>query len=311
MANVPIYVRSDSGNFPLLTKDPQGVNLAKILEEKKFGQLYIDAADKKEFYEGRAKNYLDHLQQKLDDQNIQTSELATLVIDWVDMSLGEMIINDSNQAARHLKRFVRQMLTGLAGGRLNDLMTEIGKFDYSTAQHAMETMILTLNYFDSLPERNNRLNEVGAMAALLHDVGKQAIDTKILNKNGPLTPEEYEIVKKHPELGREILTTIDFQALGFNQDEEKMIKDAEYEHQEREDGSGYPLGKKSEEISKYGQILAVIDVFSAVRSSTRAYREALSQEQAIQLIRDQTQPPAKLNKYYVEAFIRSLGKLES
>jgi len=104
------------------------------------------------------------------------------------------------------------------------------------------------------------------VAALLHDIGKIGIPESILDKPGELTKEEYEIVKRHPEIGAEILSSI-------RQFEE--IVPAIRHHHERYDGRGYPDGLRGEEIPLMARIIAVADAFDAMLSE-RPYRGALS-----------------------------------
>ena len=105
-------------------------------------------------------------------------------------------------------------------------------------------------------------------AGLLHDIGKIGIPDEIINKKGKLTPEEYEIMKQHPTLGRQILsgiTEMPYLAIGANF------------HHERFDGTGYPEGLAGEDIPELGRILAVADAYDAM-SSHRSYRDAIPQQ---------------------------------
>ncbi len=108
-------------------------------------------------------------------------------------------------------------------------------------------------------------------ASILHDIGKIGIPEKILNKPGRLTTAEYEIIKKHPEKGCEILHPIEQLA-----DSIPGIR----HHHERFDGKGYPAGLKGEAIPLVARIIAVADLFDAV-NSTRAYRGARGPELAL------------------------------
>ncbi len=108
-------------------------------------------------------------------------------------------------------------------------------------------------------------------AAQLHDIGKIGIRDHILMKPGRLTPEEYEIIKKHPVIGEEIVSH-----LGLLPQEKAIIR----HHHERWDGKGYPDGLQGEEIPLLSRILAVADAFDAL-TSTRPYRKAMSYEEAL------------------------------
>ncbi|QZY55207.1 HD domain-containing phosphohydrolase [Crassaminicella profunda] len=127
-------------------------------------------------------------------------------------------------------------------------------------------------------------------AALVHDIGKIAIPEVILNKPGKLTKEEYEIMKTHPDQGYKIL------------DASHMFKDIKYiikYHHERYDGKGYPDGLQGEQIPYGARILAVADVFDAL-TSNRAYREAMSVGEAMEIIKKDT--GTHFDPLLVEAF---------
>jgi len=109
------------------------------------------------------------------------------------------------------------------------------------------------------------------LAGLYHDIGKSKIPKEIINKPGPLTKEEWFIMKKHTLLGYEILSKI-----------EDFIKIAEYAkyHHERIDGKGYPEGLKGDEIPLISRIITVVDAYEAMMSD-RPYRSALNKDEAI------------------------------
>lgn len=105
-------------------------------------------------------------------------------------------------------------------------------------------------------------------AALLHDVGKIGISRSILNKNGKLTNEEYEVIKEHPDIGAQILSSIS---------ESPYLSIGARSHHERYDGRGYPQGLKGDDIPEIARIIAVADAYDAMTSS-RSYRETIPQQ---------------------------------
>jgi diguanylate cyclase (GGDEF)-like protein/PAS domain S-box-containing protein/putative nucleotidyltransferase with HDIG domain len=113
-------------------------------------------------------------------------------------------------------------------------------------------------------------------AAMLHDIGKLGISDGILLKPGRLTPKEYEIVKKHPVIGADIISVA-----GFLKDIVPFILC----HHERYDGAGYPRGLKGEEIPLGARIIAVVDVYEAL-TSDRPYHKAISKEEAIATLQE-------------------------
>jgi putative nucleotidyltransferase with HDIG domain len=112
------------------------------------------------------------------------------------------------------------------------------------------------------------------VGALLHDVGKIVVPVDILNKAGPLTPDERAIMERHPTAGVELLRDVD-----FPWDVLPMIRG----HHERWDGHGYPDGIAGEEIPLAARILCVADVYDAL-TSHRPYRRAFEQEHALRLM---------------------------
>ena len=110
------------------------------------------------------------------------------------------------------------------------------------------------------------------MAAVLHDVGKIAVPEKILNKEGKITQEEFNEIKKHPSNGYSIVSQIK------NMKEIAVI--IKYHH-ERWDGKGYPDGILKEEIPIESRIISVVDAYDAM-TSDRPYRKGMSHEKAVE-----------------------------
>ena len=123
-----------------------------------------------------------------------------------------------------------------------------------------------------------------AMAAVLHDIGKVGIPDSVLNKPGRLTDEEYEIIKSHVIIGRNILETtygskISNKILDY-------AKDIVYHHHEKFDGTGYPEGLKGDEISLNSRIMSLIDVYDAL-ANDRIYKKAMPYEEVEEFMKSQ------------------------
>jgi HD-GYP domain-containing protein (c-di-GMP phosphodiesterase class II) len=112
------------------------------------------------------------------------------------------------------------------------------------------------------------------ISALLHDVGKIAIDDNILKKPAALTDEEYEIMKGHPQKGYKIMSQIPAM---------KEFLPGMYMHHEMVNGMGYPQGLKGDEIPLMGKIVAVADTFDAM-TTDRPYQKAMKFEDALERI---------------------------
>ena len=152
--------------------------------------------------------------------------------------------------------------------------------------HVQHIHRLTERVLEKLLERPNiyhitsEMQENIPLASALHDIGKIAIDEKILNKPGRLTPEEIEVIKTHTTIGADMLSKLD------NFCEEPLLQTA-YSiarwHHERWDGRGYPDGLKGNEIPIEAQVVALADVYDAL-TSDRCYKKACPHEQAVEMI---------------------------
>ncbi len=119
--------------------------------------------------------------------------------------------------------------------------------------------------------------EILRRSAYLHDIGKISIPDRILTKKGPLSDKEYDIIKSHPQKGYEILK------MANNEIINQYLSSIKHHH-ERYDGLGYPDGLKKDEIPLYARIISIVDTYDAM-TSTRSYRNALSDEHAMKEIK--------------------------
>lgn len=175
-----------------------------------------------------------------------------------------------NKMSAHIK-FQMTTITRQRTELISTIINASKVNDEYTANHNAAVSV----YAKILAEEINyeRIEDV-VTSSKLHDIGKIAIPSRILNKPGKLTDEEYEIVKRHPVAGYNIIKDIDY----FTD-----IKMGVKYHHERWDGKGYPVGLKGNEIPPIAQIVAIADVYDAL-TTDRAYRKAMSHEEAENII---------------------------
>ncbi len=182
---------------------------------------------------------------------------------------------------RHRIRLLEKVKTEIAmtyGRTLRALVVLIGERDDETADHCEQVAYNAVCLGEALALSDERI-EVLYWSALLHDLGKVGIPEAILNKPGPLTPEERLEMQRHVDIGYRVI----LQASS----EFAPIADVVAGHHERMDGTGYPKGLRAEQILIESRILSVIDVFEAL-TSVRPYHQAMTPEAALLMMQKES-----------------------
>lgn len=176
------------------------------------------------------------------------------------------------QRVRQVVESIIQDLLAHKGIMIN--LVDIRALDNYTFAHSVNVCIFAIITGITLKYPRASLLQLG-MGALLHDIGKTLIPVEILNKPGPLTPEEYNIVCRHAEFGFEILS----QQEGLG----KLVPLIAGQHHERYNGSGYPRGLKGEDIHEFAAITAIVDEYDAL-TADRVYRKAYPAHEAYEML---------------------------
>lgn len=132
-----------------------------------------------------------------------------------------------------------------------------------------------------------------SIGGMLHDIGKIHVPDEVLRKPGPLTEEEFELMKKHTEYGFDMLRRLD--------DIPLLAAHCAFQHHERWDGSGYPRRLKREEIHPFGRLMAVADVFDAL-TTHRVYRPPILPHEAMEVLYSGS------DKLFDQTYVEALGK---
>ncbi len=178
------------------------------------------------------------------------------------------------------------------------LRTTLEEKTHETEAHSLRLKELSLKLGKQMGLHDNFLNDL-ELLAMLHDIGKVAIPDNILDKAGTLNDEEWEIMKKHSEIGYRI---------AISSSELASIADAILSHHERWDGKGYGQGLKAEEIPLIARIVTIVDAYDAM-TNDRPYRKAMSKEEAILELRRCA--GSQFDPCIIDSFIKLLEEPEA
>jgi putative nucleotidyltransferase with HDIG domain len=210
----------------------------------------------------------------------------------------------AQQLSRIADSLVDEVLSGPVVGELVALKTH----DAYTLHHSVEVAAGSVLLGLQIGVGRSGLREL-ALGGLLHDLGKIRIPQEVLNKPGPLSPDEWDLIKQHPTWGYELVARMGL--------DEVLPKHIAWQHHERQDGQGYPRGLRGtnrirrhpsemaagDRISLCAEIAQVADVYSALRSD-RPYRPGMPPEQAVRTMREMAGP--HLNRELLDAFLAAV-----
>jgi PAS domain S-box-containing protein len=167
--------------------------------------------------------------------------------------------------------------------------------DNNTEDHSVRVMDLTIDLANALGASESDLVHI-RRGALLHDIGKMGIPDAILHKPGPLTEDEWRVMRMHPVFAYDLLSGIPFL---------RPAMDIPYYHHEKWDGSGYPLGLSGKHIPLAARIFSIVDVWDAL-SSDRPYRKRWTKHRILEYIRKEagTRFDPELVGLFLERFSR-------
>jgi putative nucleotidyltransferase with HDIG domain len=247
-----------SADLPFTERTRQKLLGNKIL------RLYVNA-------KSRAK-YQKYIEQNLDkilvDPEIPDEKKAGIIYETSKSLMKDVLENPTygENIQRSKKMVENQVSFILKGQEAFHNLLRISSFDYYTFTHSVNVCTFAIALAQQLGRKDEQyLHDLG-IGALLHDIGKSKISERILNKRTSLSPMEFELMKKHPKWGVELLTGTD------------LIEAASYypvlQHHERGNKNGYPNGLGLDDMHEFSRIVAVVDTFDAM-TTHRVYQGAM------------------------------------
>jgi len=241
-----------------------------------------------------ARKIMNHIEDIIDEKEI-SSYCLSIAIGYETKSIKSQVIQDVILKAE--EKMYHNKISGSQLMRYNTIKAIIHQLNSTLsceATHAQQCRKYGKILGDALGFDHESLKELEQLADV-HDIGKIAIQHDILNKKGPLLVDEYEEVKRHSEIGYQILKTTDNYA---------PIAECVLYHHEFWDGKGYPKGLKGDEIPRLSRILSIVEAYDAM-TSMRPYRDIMTHEEAIQELRSCS--GKQFDPNYVTTFIQVIN----
>ncbi|QGU95595.1 HD domain-containing protein [Clostridium bovifaecis] len=202
------------------------------------------------------------------------AEVKKVTLEIIPNLFNDLLEGDRRNLKKSLN-MVEELVEDIVNqNSININLYEVKAYDNYTYIHCVDTSVISIYLGNCLGLSKLEIKELG-VSAILHDIGKIEIPNEIINKESGLTENEFELIKRHPIYGKEILEKSGL----FSE----RIVNGVLHHHERVDGKGYPYGLEGDSICDYGKIITVSDVFTAV-SANRSYRKKFDPKEAYELI---------------------------
>ncbi len=214
---------------------------------------------------------INKIHHKISDQRLKNTIISVSIGCATKTILDQKIMEIYLKAEKNMYRRKLAESQQMKETTIQTIIQTIHEKDPKEKRHSENVGEMSKRIGEALQLNQELLQEI-EMAGFLHDIGMIAIDRAILEKQDRLTPSEYEIIKRHSEVGYHILKSVDTFA---------YLSDYILAHHERWDGTGYPRGLKGKEIPLASRIIMVAGSYEAM-TSERVYRSALSKEEAEQ-----------------------------
>jgi len=263
-------IYSNQGILLLAKGTKLNSNILKKIAKYEISSLYI--------IDDYSKNEIEEIiKPELREKTISTlKETFSYIASTYDNQLiNTKVSQKNNEFFNNIKALAEDILDNILNNdNILVNLIDIKNLDNCTYQHSVNVAVLSIVIGIGLNLDKSSLIKL-SIGALLHDIGKIFIPKEILNKKGPLTDEEYSIIKKHPKLGYDYLKKY------FELDASALL--ITLEHHERIDGTGYPFQLSGDKIDLLSKIVSVADVYDALISD-RSYKRAFSVGNSLEFI---------------------------
>ncbi|MGD0230972.1 MAG: HD domain-containing phosphohydrolase [Syntrophorhabdales bacterium] len=293
LPNFKVYIPSKEGRYVLWAREGNKVNEEQLARLSSSGveEVFLDLDEEFKYDEYLETHLGDILENQLPSEEQKAAIFGKVSTNVVKDAFEESLGFGSMGGAVMLRteKMIKNALMFIAQSRSLQALAKMIGHDYKTYEHATKVLWFTMAFLRDKPdileriepgyptfddnEKLEMLRQCG-VGALLHDIGKAFVSQEILNKNGPLSEIEWEIMKRHPLNGLAMLLDADLPA---------FVKKAVLHHHEDFSGDGYPMSLEGMNISVLARVLRIIDTFDAM-TSRRPYKDPIPPLKAMQIM---------------------------
>jgi putative nucleotidyltransferase with HDIG domain len=295
-----LYIQPELGKRPVLYRE-QNLPFDGEVKNRLLGQnvkkMFIPSEEKGD-YHAYMENYLGTF---LDNPTIHAEEKAQMLYGTAVHVCKELLENpETSDLPVRAHNIITNSVEFIYTQKLSfEHFLKAGNFDYQTYTHSVQVMLYSLYLAEHLGHTDVAFFHQLALATFLHDIGKSRIPREVLQKTGALDDEEWKMMKKHPEWGCEILSKH-----GINTE---MVVQIVRSHHEKLDGTGYPDGLKSDEITEVVKMVTICDIFDAL-TTRRSYKDAMGTFQAFKIFQEEMD--GQVDKSMLITFIKMLSTID-
>ena len=275
LLGIDIYLRANAQSpavlFCLANECPDFDRLLPLVRQG-VNKLFIDSGDRGRYQQYLRENWTELLAEESSPVANRAAIMSEVIRDVLNEEFSNGDIDSVVAATQRLGKATCDLFSDQT--IVAQQLCNVLHHDYATFTHCTNVSMYCVLLARELGFSKSDLREI-AVGGLLHDLGKLQIDERILTKPGKLDDFEFREIKKHPGIGFALLVERD--DLGFGQ---LMVT---YQHHERIDGSGYPVGCLGDEIHPWARLCAIVDVYEAL-TSHRPYRSPMSPKTALAVL---------------------------
>lgn len=274
--------------------------------KKKYHQLYVHESQRMDYM--RSLIHLDHGSDTEKGDIIKGFAISYL--DNIFKSDKEFSTDVLSQSIEGCKVAVESMVDVIKDydvSQIQNLIATLSFHDFYTYDHSINVSMYCIGLFKSIkPTATKEEMVLAGLGGLLHDLGKIKLTTDIINKPEKLTDQEFELIKRHPDFGKQLLEDNPCDICNDKSIDLEVIIRVVHEHHENYNGTGYPQKLSGNDIHLLARITAVADFFDAI-TTKRSYHEVLTTEDAINVMSKSV--GKKLDPVIFEFFTKNVKQL--